>query len=69
MFADTTLRPVASGIRLRERLGAFLAAVQARAQARHDLRRLSEMPDRMLDDIGLTRDDIRRIRRSPYRYL
>jgi uncharacterized protein YjiS (DUF1127 family) len=36
---------------------------------RRDLRHLDRMSDRMLSDIGLTRDDVRDLRRTPFYYL
>ena len=69
MYADTTLAPAVSGRRLRDQIGSLVAAVRAYDQARRDQIRLSQMPDQMLRDIGLTRDDVRYIRRTPYYYL
>jgi uncharacterized protein YjiS (DUF1127 family) len=36
---------------------------------RRDLRQLDRMSDQMLADIGLTRDDVRGLRRTPFYYL
>lgn len=65
MPSDTDFAPAASIRSLRDRVGSFVAAVHAIRRARRDQACLSQMSDQMLDDIGLTRVDIRQVRRSP----
>ncbi len=69
MYSDATSAPADSTRWLKDRIGSFFAALRAHDQVRRDLNRLSQMPDYMLKDIGLTRGDLRRIRRTPVRYL
>jgi uncharacterized protein YjiS (DUF1127 family) len=63
MHSDATFMP-AFNRWLKDRVGAVAAAVRAYSQARQDRSRLSQMPDPILRDIGLTRDDVRRITRT-----
>ncbi|MCE6958017.1 DUF1127 domain-containing protein [Cereibacter sphaeroides] len=51
--------------RLATRIGSILAAIRALHRARRDEAHLSRMSDRMLGDIGLSRDDARAFRRPP----
>jgi uncharacterized protein YjiS (DUF1127 family) len=69
MYADTPLAPVVPGRRLRDHIVSFATAACARDQVRRDRIRLSQVPDHMLRDIGLTRDDVRHIRRTPPSHL
>jgi uncharacterized protein YjiS (DUF1127 family) len=52
--------------RMRERRRPAYPASRPR---RRDLRQLDRMSDRMLSDIGLTKDDVRDLRRTPFYYL
>jgi len=73
MYADATSAPLESGREsgrwLKDGIGSFFAALRAHDQARRDLNRLSQMPDHMLKDIGLTRGDVRRIGRNKAHYF
>ena len=50
--------------RRKPRPPSLITALKQLLQARRDYARLSEMPDHLLRDIGLTRDDVERARRS-----
>jgi uncharacterized protein YjiS (DUF1127 family) len=69
MYTAANFAPSDQSRRLRDRIGSFFADLRAYEKARRDLNRLSRMPDYILKDIGLTRGDVRRIRRSPYHHL
>jgi uncharacterized protein YjiS (DUF1127 family) len=69
MPSDASSAPTDSNRLLKARFGSFFAALRARDQARRDLTRLSQMPDHMLSDIGLTRADVRHVRRTPVHRL
>lgn len=64
MQSDASFAPVASIRSLKDRVGSFVAAAHAIRRARRDRDDLLQMSDQMLDDIGLTRDDIRHVGRS-----
>ncbi|MBB95448.1 MAG: hypothetical protein CML68_12760 [Rhodobacteraceae bacterium] len=42
----------------------ILQRIILRARVRRDMRRLSDLPDYLLDDVGLTRSDVRRALRG-----
>jgi uncharacterized protein YjiS (DUF1127 family) len=70
MCSDATLAlPTGLDRSLRDRIGSFFAAIRNNHVARRDRARLSQMSDQMLNDVGLTRGDVRQIRRTPYFYL
>jgi uncharacterized protein YjiS (DUF1127 family) len=62
MYSEATSAPTDPNRWLKDRVGSLFAALRAREQARRDLIRLSQMPDYMLRDIGLTRGDVRHSR-------
>lgn len=59
MYSEAASAPTYSNRWLKDRIGSFFAARRAHDQARRDLIRLSQMPDYILRDIGLTRGDVR----------
>ena len=65
MYSDATSAPTDSNRWLKDRFGSFFAALRAHDQARRDLIRLSQMPDYLLRDMGLTRGDVRHLSRRP----
>jgi uncharacterized protein YjiS (DUF1127 family) len=69
MYSEATSAPTDAHRWLRDRIGSFFAALRAHDQTRRELNRLSQMPDSMLKDIGLTRGDLRRIRRNKVHYF
>jgi uncharacterized protein YjiS (DUF1127 family) len=69
MYSEVTSAPTDSNRWLKDRIGSFVAAVRAYHQATQDRMRLAQMPDHMLSDMGLTRDDVRHIRRTPVLYI
>jgi uncharacterized protein YjiS (DUF1127 family) len=65
MYAEANSVPTALSRQLRSRLSSYAAALVADHRARLDRVRLSQMSDQMLDHVGLTRDDLRNMRRGP----
>lgn len=61
MYSDAIHAPAAVIRSLGDRIGSFVAAIDARQRAKRDRVRLSQMSDHMLKDIGLTRYDVRQL--------
>ena len=59
MSSNVMALPAAPSRPIRDRLGAALAACLDHANARRQLRRLRDLDDHMLKDIGVTRADLR----------
>lgn len=67
MHADmNAVRAVASRS-LRDRLGSYFAARRAYRDGQRDLARLLGVGDHILRDIGVTRDEVFRLRQVPFR--
>lgn len=58
MTPDILARPPAAGLLQRFRLGALIQALIARDTRYRQMRQFARLDDRLLRDIGATRDDI-----------
>ena len=69
MHADTKIAPAVPSRSRQDRLASCLATLRGWHHARRDMIRLSEMSDDTLRDIGVTRDEVRRLTRVPLRFF
>ena len=69
MHAETNIASAVVNRPLKDRLGSYLAALRTYRRTRRDMTQLSEMSDQMLSDIGVTRDEVRRLMRVPFRHF
>lgn len=69
MHAHTKIAPGFSSRSMMGRMGPCIAALCDYRRVRRDMHHLSELPDYLLSDIGVTRGAVHRIKRNPFGHV